>query len=626
MSTSHLKLAQDILEAVGGKENIQKVTHCATRLRLFLRDESKASSHKVENIEGVVSVVQSAGQFQIVIGQHVRHVFDEFVELMDLNVNDGFEEEKEDGSILNKVISTMSAVFAPFVYILAAAGIIQGSLILTNLVFPQFADTGTYEILSMISWAPFVFLPIFIAITAARHFNVNPYIAVAANAALVSPDLANIVARISQGEAFNLVGFQLSPTLYTSTVLPALFLVWGLSYLEKFLDRILPEVYRPLFTPLFSLVIAVPLTLLVIGPITAGGANLVAQGYNWLVAQATPLAALVIGGFWQSFVLFGVHWGITPVILSNHAQFGHDTFQAYQTIAVISQVGAALGVALKTNDKRIKRVGVSGFVTGLFGITEPAIYGVTLRFKRPFIFAGISGAIGAFVASFFNVHYYAYAGLPGPLTIVNAYNPSNPTSIWGELIGAGIAMFLPVILIHIFGYGDDSVHQTEKEKTRDIPSRDTVNDEKIQSPLKGEVIPLDQVPDEVFAGGLMGPGVAIQPSNSTVVSPVNGEVTFVADSLHAIGLTSDEGAEILIHVGLETVELKGEPFTTYVSNGDRVEVGQKLLEFNSSDIQSAELSLITPVIITNADDYDEIDIATSDQEDYLIHLIKKQSL
>lgn len=228
------------------------------------------------------------------------------------------------------------------------------------------------------------------------------------------------------------------------------------------------------------------------------------------------------------------------------------------------------------------------------------------------------------MASFFNVHYYAYAGLPGPLTIVNAINPSNPTSIWGELIGAGIAMFLPVILIHIFGYGDDSVHQTEKEKTRDIPSRDTVNDEKIQSPLKGEVIPLDQVPDEVFAGGLMGPGVAIQPSNSTVVSPVNGEVTFVADSLHAIGLTSDEGAEILIHVGLETVELKGEPFTTYVSNGDRVEVGQKLLEFNSSDIQSAELSLITPVIITNADDYDEIDIATSNQEDYLIHLIKNQ--
>lgn len=620
MADKNVQLAKDILEAVGGKDNIQKATHCATRLRLILKDESKANKEAVENMDGVVTVVLSAGQFQIVIGQHVRLVYDAIQDLLGESSSENEEEsEGEKGTVLNRVIATMSAVFAPFIYILAAAGILQGSLIIINLIFPQFSQTGTYEILSMISWAPFVFLPIFIAVTASKHFGSSPYIAIAANAALVSPSLAEIAARISEGETFSLFGFPLSPTTYTSTVLPAIFLVWGLSYLEKNLDKILPEVIRPLFTPFFSLLISVPLTLLVIGPATAAGANMVANGYNTLADSMPMLAGIIIGGFWQVFVLFGVHWGITPVVLANFAQYGMDSFQAYQTIAVIGQVGAAVAVALKTKDKKIKRVGYSATLTGLFGITEPAIYGITLRFKKPFIVGCISGAIASLVASFMKPYYFAYAGLPGPLTVVNAYSPNHPSAIWGEVIGALIAFILPIIIIQLTGYGEDSTEEVETEKTEE-----TVNQAKLETPqvlarpMVGEVIDLSEVPDPVFSSGAMGQGGAIIPSEGLVRSPINGTVEFVADSLHAVGLKSDSGVEVLIHVGLDTVDLQGGPFSSLVEVGQHVKVHEPILEADLDAIKEAGLETITPVIITNTADYSDITLDKSSETAMII--------
>lgn len=602
------KLARSILEAVGGEDNIISAARCATRLRLVLKRSDTAAKEQVAALPGVITVVESGGQFQVVIGQHVGEVYEAFSKLVQLD--DAPEDTQANkGTILNRIIATMSAVFAPFVYILAAAGILQGALILISLLFKDFASTGTYEVFSFISWAPFTFLPIFIAITAANHFKVNPFIAVACSAALVSPSWADMAARVVAGESISFIGIALSGTTYTSSVLPPLFLVWILSYLERFLNQTINDVIKPLFVPFFSMIIMVPLTILLIGPITTLGAEGIANGYNYLADHAPALAGLLIGGFWQVIVIFGVHWGVTPMVLANFEQYGRDSFQAYQTIAVIAQVGAVLGVILKTRNKETKKVGVSAGLTGIFGITEPAIYGVTLRFKKPFIYGCISGAVGAVVASFFKPYYFAYAGLPGPLTLVNGISSDYPSSIIGLLIGAAIALVLPVVLIQVLGFGEDTVatatptgqaapvvHEQEVSAT-------LTNEETIVSPLSGQVVRLTDVPDEVFASGAMGDGFAIVPTVPHVDAPFNGTVVMVAPTKHAIGLRSTSGVEILIHVGLDTVNLGGTPFNVLVAEGDTVDVGQRLLEFDMTMIEARGLKTITPVIVTNASAY-----------------------
>lgn len=618
MSTKYTKLASDILDAVGGSGNIEKVTHCATRLRLFLKDDSNVSLQEIDKIPGVVSAIKNAGQHQIVIGQHVSGVYDEFVDLAGISQESSYDDGAEDEtSVLNKVIGTMSAVFAPFVYILAASGILQATLIILTTVSPEIAESGTYAIFNIISWAPFVFLPVFIAITASRHFNSNTYIAVAAVTALVSPDLGSIIANVAAGEEFRFLGFLLSKTTYTSSVLPALFLVWGLSYLEKYLDRIFPEVARPILTPLASLVIAVPLTLLIVGPVTASAANIVAAGYNAIYNIAPAVAGALVGGLWQMLVMFGIHWGIMPIMLANFDQYGMDSLQAFTSLAVTAQVGAALGVAIKAKKQEVKQAGISGFLPGIFGITEPAIYGVNLRYKKPFIIACISGGIAALVASLFNAHYFAYAGLPGPLTVVNAISSDYPMSFWGELIGVAIALILPVVLIMIVGYGEDSTGEVVsdgEELEVETRSSDLLGWEhlEIAQPIEGEVVKLEEVPDTVFASGLMGPGVGIRPQDGQVKAPFDGEVILVAETGHAVGLRSPEGVEVLIHFGLDTVSLNGAPFNTLVKQGDQVTQGQLLFEADLQQIEAAGLSLVTPVILTNADEFSNVELMTQD--------------
>lgn len=624
------KLAGDILEAVGGEENIVNATRCATRLRLVLKRSKPSAKQEVNSLPGVITVVENNGQFQVVIGQHVGDVYDEFAKLVNLDTSDT-DEDTPKGSILNRVIATMSAVFAPFIYILAAAGILQGALILINLPFPSFENTSTYQVISFISWAPFTFLPIFIAITASRHFKSNMYIAVAATAALVSPDWATMAASIGEGNSMNFLGLPLTETTYTSSVLPPLFLVWILSYLERFLNKRIHEVVRPIIVPLISILVMVPLTLVVIGPITTLGANGIANGYNFLAEYAPWLAGAIIGAFWQVIVIFGVHWGITPLALANYDLYGRDSFQAYQTIAVIAQVGAVIGVILKAKSKEVKRIGTSAGITGIFGITEPAIYGVTLRFKKPFIIGCISGAVGAIVASFFNPYYFAYAGLPGPLTIVNGISPDFPMSFWGILIGVAIAIVLPIILIQIFGFGEDAAEQADssvaadKGEAKAEVSAAENNEEVVRAPLSGKLFALEEVPDEVFASGAMGKGLAIEPNDNKVYAPFEGSIVMVAPSKHAIGLRSKFGMEMLIHVGLDTVKLNGEPFTLHVKEGDKVKQGDVLSEFDIKAIKAAGVKTITPVIVTNPANYKEIIIdetETATQGDDLLTVVK----
>ena len=598
------KLAVDIIKAVGGKENIVKASRCATRLRLVLKETTNKAKENVSNLTGVITVVESGGQFQVVIGTHVGKVFDKVAS--ELNLDSNTIEDEPKASILNRIIATMSAVFAPFIYILAAAGILQGCLILINMANPSFSSTGTYEVLSFMSWAPFMFLPIFIAITASKHFKCNAFIAVACCAALVSPTWAEIASRIADGESVRFLGISLAETTYTSSVLPPLFLVWILSYVERFVDKKLPEVIKSLFTPFICMIVMVPLTILVIGPLSDSLATGIANGYNYLYNLAPAVAAAVIGGLWQIVVIFGVHWGVTPMCLANYDLYGMDTFQAFQTMAVIAQAGAVFGVFVKARNKQTKNIALSAGVTGIFGITEPAIYGVNLRFKKPFICGCIAGAIGAVVGSFFNIAYYAYAGLPGLLTVVNSITPDNPKSIIGMLLGAAISFFGAIALVQIVGIGEKETNE-EKQDKKIEEGQPILNMgvNAIKSPISGKVIELEKVDDPVFSSGAMGKGIAIEPMDNKVYAPFNGTIEFIAETKHAIGLLSEDGVEVLIHVGMDTVKMQGRGFNVKTSVNSKIKAGDLLLEFDRNAIEKEGYSLITPVVITNADNYED---------------------
>ena len=601
------KLASDILREAGGENNISSFTRCATRLRLVLNETPAEAKNRIQNLPGVIAVVESGGQFQVVIGTHVAEVYNALSVL--LGENHAGATAKPKTRWLDAVIGTMSAVFAPIVYILAAAGILQGLLIVAGLIDAEVKTSGTFAILNFMSWTPFAFLPVFIAITAARHFKCNPYIAVLCCCALINPEWSAMAGRIAGGETITFLFIPLAKTVYTSSVLPPLFLVWALSWLEKRVERILPDVVSALFTPLVCFVIIVPLTLIIIGPVTTWAAMGIASGYNALFAAAPAVAAAVIGGVWQIVVIFGVHWGITPVIMANFDTQGYDSFQAYQTIAVIGQMAAVFGVFLKTRNRELKTTSLSAGVTAIFGITEPAIYGVTLRFKKPFICGCIGGAVGAVVASLFGSLYYAYAALPGLFTLVNAISPEAPMSFIGELAGSATAIVLTIVLVQFVGFEDpvaeEHLSEPETAPVAAATSAATTATASLQimSPLHGEVIALEMVADDAFAQKALGDGIAIRPQSGQVVAPCDARVETLIDSHHAVGLSCDNGAELLIHVGLNTVNLQGQHFRPLVKEGDVVKAGTPLLEFDKEAIERAGYDLTTPVLVINSDDY-----------------------
>lgn len=612
------KLAEDILQNVGGADNLNAFSRCATRLRLMLKKIPPQAEENIKAMPGVITVRISAGQFQIVIGTHVADVYDAFCDLVPSDLAQ--DKQQDNRRILDRIIATMSAVFAPIVFVLAAAGILQGLLIIAKLFSGSFEQTGTFLVLNFMSWTPFVFLPILIAVSSSIHFKCNTYIAILCCCALVNPDWAAIAARIKDGELITFLGLPLSQTVYTATVLPPLFLVWALSILQKWVEKTLPAVVSPLFTPLICMLIMVPLTFILIGPASAHAANGIANGYNWLFNAFPPLAAAVIGGFWQVIVIFGVHWGITPVIMANFDMYNRDSFQAFQTIAVVGQMAAAFACALKSKNQQLKTTGYSAGITGFFGITEPAIYGVNLRLKKPFICGCVAASIGAIVTSLFGSHYYTYAGLPGLMTIINALIPSDPTShesimsFTGELLGCLVTIILAFVFIYFLGFDDpkeevalesnlSESHPTHTTTESESLSSQGVHELELLSPVSGKLVPLEQVNDESFSEKLLGDGVAIIPSENVIVSPCNATIASVISSQHAIGLLAENGAELLIHVGLDTVNLQGKFFNAVVKEGDQVKAGDPLLYFEKENIEQAGYDLTTPILVVNNDEF-----------------------
>lgn len=612
----YAKLAADIKDNIG-ESNIITATHCATRLRLVLKGSPDESvTKKIEQMPGVIQVLEAGGQYQIVIGTHAKDVYEHLAGMMTFSQD--APEIKE--SLLNRVIAMMSGCIAPFVYVLAAAGLLQGCLIIIRL-FVDINATGANQIYDMISWTPFTFLPVFIAVAGSRHFKCNPYIALWCCLALTNPTWGQIAASISEGTPLHFLFVPLTSVTYTSTVIPPIILLAVLSKLEHWIEDKLPDTFKAIGTPFLCTVIMVPMTIMVIGPISTFLANALANAYNALYSFLPWLASAILGAVWQVLVVFGVHWSFTPLSVANYANIGFDQMQPYMGIAVCAQTAACFGVFLKSRNSEIKNVAVSSAATGLFGITEPAIYGITLRFKKPFICGCIGGAVGSVIASFFQARYFVFAGLTGFLSIPNAiYNEAAAQkcaelgtagnysgSIIGILIGTLAACILAVILVQIVGF-DDPVEIPEEAD--DTAADAGVSDVTVCSPLNGELVELAKVPDATFADGILGQGVAILPSEGKLYSPVDATVSSVFDTKHAIALTTDTGAEMLMHVGLETVSLNGKYFTPKVKDGDKVKTGDLLLEFDLDAIKK-DFKTFTPVLVTNADEFSSVDVIRS---------------
>ena len=606
------KLAADIKDTLG-ESNITSATHCATRLRLVLKQTpAEDITKKISGMPGVIQVIQAGGQYQIVIGTHAKDVYENLAGMMTFSTD--VPEIKE--SLVNRVIAMMSGCIAPFVYILAAAGLVQGVLIIIKL-FADIAPTGAGQIYDMISWTPFTFLPAFIAVAGARHFKCNPYIALWCCLALTNPTWASIAASISEGTSLHFLFIPLTSVTYTSTVIPPLILVGVLSILEHKVEKALPDTFKAIGTPFVCAAVMVPLTIIVIGPVSTVISNALANIYNVLYSVLPWLASGILGAVWQVLVIFGVHWSFSPISIANFNNLGYDLLQPCMAIAVCAQTAACFGVFFKSKNSEIKNVAASSAATGLFGITEPAIYGVTLRFKKPFVCGCIGAAAGSVVASFFRTRYFVYAGLAGFLTIPNAiYNadamekttalgtadPSFSVGVVGLLIGTAVACVLAFILVQIVGF-DDPIEIKEDEAEDAEPA---VSDTKVYAPLTGQVVDLSQVPDETFAGGVLGQGLAIVPTEGKLYSPVDGTVDAVFDSKHAISIFTDTGAEMLIHVGLETVELKGQYFKPVVKDGNKVKKGDLLMEFDLDAIKK-NYKTFTPVLVTNADAFQAVE-------------------
>lgn len=587
MAIDYRKTAGELVRELGGNENIINVTHCATRLRFILKDESVVDKDRVAKVPGVITTVQAGGQFQVVIGNHVKDAYGFVTQLVSIDEEEAQKSGGQKAGIFTRIVDVISAIFAPFLYTLAACGILQG--ILGVLVAMNLINTagGTYQILNFISWTAFTFLPVMIAVTAAKKFGVNTFIAVVIACALVSPDY---MAMVNAGEPVYFLGIRVQLLSYTSSVIPIILAIWIASYVERFFEKYLPLVVRNLFTPMFTIAVMVPLTLLAFGPVgnTIGGA--IGDVYNFLYGLSPIVAGIIVGGLWEVLVIFGVHWGITPVTVGNYAVLGYDTFTGLQAAAVFSQAGAALGVFLKTKDKEMKGISASAAITGLFGITEPAIYGVNLRLKRPMICGCIAGAVGGAVAGAFRAVSWGY-NMPGIATLPAYFKAGHMSQFTGLLLSVLIAFVLGIVLTYIAGF---------KEDTAEVGMRNAENTE-LASPVTGNVIPLNKVRDEAFASGALGNGVGIQPEEGRIYAPFDGTATVVFPTGHAVGLTDRRGNEFLIHIGIDTVKLGGKGFTAHISQGDPVKRGDLLVEFDKKKLEKEGYDSTVIYIVTDTD-------------------------
>ncbi|MFB5674073.1 beta-glucoside-specific PTS transporter subunit IIABC [Paenibacillus terreus] len=609
---SYEKLAKEIVEGVGGEKNVDSLVHCATRLRFVLKDNAKADKAKLEKTDGIITVKENGGQFQVVIGNTVPEVYAAIGKvsgILDESGSGSKEKEKSGKKGFGSVIEVISSIFAPLMGVMAGAGILKGLLLIAS-NFGWLDKAGsTYTILYAAADALFYFLPVLLAVTTARKFGGNTFTAVTIAGALLYPSIIELK---NAGTAADFFGIPVIMMSYSSTVIPIILAVIVMSKLEKFCNRVIHESVKNFVTPLISLVVMVPLTLMVFGPFGVYVGNGIASVLLAAFSFSPLIAGAILGATWQMLVIFGVHWGLIPVFINNIAVYGKDGIKPAATASVFAQAGASLGVMLRTKNKKLRTLAGSTTLSALFGITEPAVYGVTLPLKRPFIAGIIGGAVGGAIIGQAGTQAFA-SGAPGLLTLPIFYGPGGQ-GFPGLIMGITASFLISAVLTYILGFKDpveeeDTAKPAADKDNTPANAAGKVSDkasDKAFSPLSGTVVPLSEVPDPAFASEAMGKGVAIEPASGRIVAPFDGTVTVAFKKKHALAVVSDKGAEILVHVGIDTVKLDGQHFTSHIQEGDRVKAGQLLLEFDAEKIKAAGYHTVTPIIVTNSHDYADV--------------------
>ncbi|PMD72197.1 beta-glucoside-specific PTS transporter subunit IIABC [Companilactobacillus nuruki] len=601
-------LGKRILDLVGGEKNISGITHCATRLRMLLRDDTIANNNRndIKNLDGVIDVAETGGQFQVIIGPAVANVYDELVDGTNLNGDSDKDDDiPKSGNILSRLLDVVAGIFTPLLPLLAGSGVLRGVVLLLVQMKWLSNTSGTYHILTAASTAVFYFLPILLAITSAEKFKVNKYVSAAIMGSLIMPEITNIMGSHGNGVVTHFFGIPIVLMTYTSTVIPAILAIWCLSYLERWLKKLIPESLQLLFVPLISLFIMVPLTAGLFGPFGVYVGEGISNVINFLMNYNGWIAGALVGGAWNVFVIFGLQWAVNPVMIQNISRFGFDQIVPLTAAANFGMAGATLGTFFRTHDQKMKAYSMSALLSIFFaGITEPSIYGVGVRYKKPLIAAVAGGAVGgAFIGG---MHVKAFAFVFGGLTTLPAFVGSTFISY---VIGLAICFAVAFAITLVIGINENSITKT---KTDPVGNTKALSDELIQQPLSGKVADLATANDPAFASGAMGQGMVILPDDNVVYAPFSGTITMLFDTHHAIGITSNRGAEVMIHIGIDTVKLNGKYFEALVKQGDSVSAGQPLIKFDRKKIEEEGYDLSTFVIVTNTNEYKDVRLVAAD--------------
>ncbi|MDL2249195.1 beta-glucoside-specific PTS transporter subunit IIABC [Lachnospiraceae bacterium OttesenSCG-928-J05] len=611
-------LAKGIIENVGGRENVNSLTHCITRLRFKLKDESKANTDALKAMKEVVTVMKSAGQYQVVIGNTVPEVYEAVV-------NQGGFQTSSDGKgpkmgIGATIIDAISGIFQPILGVFSAVGILKGVLALLVFVGVLSDTSTTYQLLYAIADGFFYFLPIVLGYTASEKFGGNKFIGMAIASALCYPTMTALTTAEPLGTLFagtlfettyqgTFLGIPLIMPMsgYPSSVIPIIAAVLVSVQIEKFWKKVLPDVIKTFFVPLLTLLIIVPLTYLLIGPIMSILSSLISALFALLFNFSGILAGLFLGAIWQVLVIFGLHWAIIPIAIMELGLNGSTMILSPIFAACFAQSAAVFAIIFKTRNRKLKDIAIPAFISGIFGVTEAAIYGVTLPKKKPFVISCIGAAIGGAIIGFSgaaqnNIGGLGLFALP---SFIGEKGGSINGVLWavgGMVVASAVAFILTMVTYHDEPEEGD-IDEIETEKETPVGGQ-----EELVCPIVGEVLPLSEVPDEAFASGSLGQGVGLNPFEGKVYAPCDSKVSMVFNTKHAIGLESVGGAEILIHIGINTVNLEGEFFDVKVKEGESVKQGDLLMEFDVEGIKAAGYSLISPVLITNVDEYQEIQV------------------
>lgn len=601
------RTAHEILSAIGGKENLASAAHCATRLRLVIADNSKIRKNELENIDGVKGVFEASGQLQIIIGTGtVNKVYDEFI--AEAGIEAATKEDIKAAAAkkspwYKRAIKNLGDIFVPIIPAIVATGLLNGLLGGLVQIFPEMANSDIYGLLNIFSNTALTFLPILIAISAAKIFGGNQFLGAVIGMIMIHPSLINAWTVAGGAETSTLWSWfglwDIQNVGYQGHVIPVILSVWLMSAIEKRLHKKVPEMLDLFVTPLLSVLIAGFFSLTLIGPVFAQLESWVLSGAKALIAIPFGIGAFLMGGVYAPTVVAGVHHMYNAIEMMMLADNGMNTWMPIATAANVAQGAAALAVALKTRNRKTKAMALPASLSAFMGITEPAIFGVNVRFMRPFIAGMIGGACGGALASIMNVYATAngVTGLFGLLITTD--------TLLGYILTMLVSFGVAFAISWIMGIKEDEPENNTENQSDNVSMTEGPYN-KILSPLTGNAIALENVPDPTFANGILGLGIAIEPSDGKIIAPADGTIGTLFDTHHAVGLNLDNGVELLIHIGINTVELNGEGYTAHVSEGERVKKGQLLITFDKQLIASKGYNIVTPIIVTNSDDYSDI--------------------